>query len=84
MTYHFKRWLIDGVIDSFDVFLNLRQSGIEISITNEEPQVLTHSGRAYQFAGKRLVEARTTTEEQETLLFLSCHNIRLIEEKTIW
>jgi sortase (surface protein transpeptidase) len=75
---HFKRWLLNDITD-FDVFCNLRNSGIEITVMTQPSETLTYSGREYQFVGKtRWVEARTTTEEQETLLLLSCDKVTMI------
>ncbi len=77
-----KRWLVGDLLD-FDTFLNLRQSGIDITIANDEPTVITHSGMSYQYAGgQRWVQAVTTTSEQETLLLLCCNKLNFIGETT--
>lgn len=75
-----KRWQI-GDIHDFDVFCNLKKSGIEINVTSEPHQMIENGGKVYQYVGHRWVEARTTTEEQEILLLLSCNKVTLIEEK---
>jgi hypothetical protein len=77
-----KRWLVKDLLD-FDTFLNLRQSGIDITIANDEPTVITHSGMSYQYSGgQRWVQAVTTTSEQETLLLLCCNKLNFIGETT--
>lgn len=72
-----KHWIVGDLID-FDVFRNLRNSGIEITVSVHPGDVI-HNGTAYQFAQNRFVEAITTTSEQETLLMLSCNKLTLIK-----
>jgi hypothetical protein len=76
-----KRWLLHKMVD-FDLFTNLRNSGIEITVS-VEPKVITVAGIDYKYAGKRTVEVRTETQHQEMLLLLALGGyVTLIEERT--
>jgi hypothetical protein len=77
-----KRWLLNKMIDDFDVFMNLRNAGVDITVS-VIPDVVEYGGKIYRIGNNRNIEVRTETPEQETLMLLAVGGyVTLIEERT--
>ena len=77
-----KRWLVGDLLD-FDTFLNLRKSGIDITISSRPDDInVLNDNEKFKTAQVRWIEAITTTSEQETLLLLCCNKLNFIGETT--
>jgi hypothetical protein len=75
-----KYWLVQDQME-FDVFLNLRKSGIEIMVSTRPDDIAPLSvAKKFKTSPSRWIEAVTTTPEQETLLLLCCDKLTFIEE----